>query len=103
MPETAKPLFHCPRSVLFALKAHVESELDWLEEAGVLEKVSFSGWAAPIVAVPKKDGRVHICGNYKVTINLVLDIEQYPLPRAMDLFTTLAGGKLFSKIDLSHA
>ena len=101
--ETAKPRFHRPRPVPFALRARVDEELDRLEDVGVLEKVNFSEWAAPIVVVPKKDGRVRICGDYKVTINPVLDIEQYPLPRADDLFATLAGGKYFSTLDLSHA
>lgn len=33
--------------------------LDQLEADGILEKINHSNWAAPIVAVPKKDG---ICG-----------------------------------------
>ena len=64
---------------------------------------SYSDWAAPIVAVPKPDGTVRICGDYKVTINPVLQIDQYPVPKAEDLFSTLAGGQKFSKFDLSHA
>ena len=46
---------------------------------------------------------MRICGDYKITVNPVLDIDQYPLPRAEDLFATLAGGKCFSTLDLSHA
>ena len=60
-------------------------------------------WAAPIVAVPKKDGRFHICGNYKVTVNGALDVDQYPLPNPRELFATLTGGKTFTKLDLSQA
>ena len=73
------------------------------EKEGVLEKVDHSEWAAPIVTVPKKDGRVRICGDYKVTVNPALDVDQYPLPCPADLFATLAGGKYFSKLDLSQA
>ena len=32
-----------------------------------------------------------------------MDIDQYPLPRAKDIFATLAGGKCFSKLDLTNA
>ena len=63
------PKYHRPRSVPFAMKSVVEEELNRLESTGVLERVEVADWAAPIVAVPKKDGRVRICGDYKVTIN----------------------------------
>ena len=55
------------------------------------------------MTVPKRDGQVRICGDYKVTVNPVLNINQYPLPRPEDLFATVAGGKYFSALDLSHA
>ena len=55
------------------------------------------------MAVPKGDGRLRICGDYKVTINLVLDIDQYPLPKAQDLFSSLSGGRKFTKLNLSQA
>ena len=74
----ASPKFFKPRSVPFAL---VENELTWIEQEGVLEKTHYSEWAAPIVVVPKPDGRLHLCGDYKVTINPVLDVDQYPLPK----------------------
>ena len=70
---------------------------------GVIEKTSFSNWAAPIVAVPKPDGTVRICGDYKVTVNPVLEVQQYPVPKVEDLLATLAGGQKFTKLDLSHA
>ena len=46
---------------------------------------------------------MRICGDYKVTINGVLDVEQYPLPLPDDMFATLAGRKHFSKLDLTQA
>ena len=46
---------------------------------------------------------VRLCGDYKVTINEALDVDQYPLPRPQDLFATLANGKTFSTLDLSQA
>ena len=55
------------RPVPFALKQAIEQELDRLEEAGIVEKVTHSKWASPVVVA------------------------------------TLAGGKQFTKIDLTNA
>ena len=103
LKENASPKFHRPRTVPFALKEAVEQELNRLEEKGFIKKVSHSDWAAPIVPVPKKDGKVRVCGDYKVTVNQCLHVDQYPLPKPSDLFATLANGKAFTKIDLSQA
>ena len=32
-----------------------------------------------------------------------MEVDQYPLPKPEDLFATLAGGKKFTKLDLSQA
>ena len=65
--------------------------------------MQFSDWAAPIVPVVKSDGKIRICGDYKVTINQSAKIDKYPIPCIDDLFASLSGGKRFSKLDLSHA
>ena len=44
-----------------------------------------------------------MCGDYKVTVNPVLNVDKYSLPRPEDIFATRTGGKRFSKLDLSHA
>ena len=49
--------------------------------------VDISVWAAPIVAVQRKD---RLCGDYKVNTNQALAVNQYPLPKPEDLFATLA-------------
>ena len=101
-PE-APPRFCKARTVPFALRGKVEQELSRLEQAGVIEPVQFSTWAAPIVPVLKQDGSLRICGDYKVTVNRAAKTDCFPLPRIDDLFASLAGGKAFSKLDLAHA
>ena len=51
----------------------------------------------------KSDGSVRICGDFKVTLNSVSKLDHHPIPRIEDLFATLGGGKLFSKLDISQA
>ena len=82
----------------------VEKELDRLVQEGTLEPVEFSEWASPIVPVLKKDKEsVRICGDFKQTVNPVARLDRYPIPKVDDLFTSLGGGKVFSKIDLLQA
>ena len=90
-----------PRFVPFAIREAIEAELKRLEAEGIIEKVLYSKWAALIVPVPKGDGKIRICGDYKVTVNQSLQVDQYPLPKPEDLFTLLAGGEKFLKIDLT--
>ena len=87
----------------YALKPKVEEELRRLQNESILTKVEWSEWATPIVPVPKRDGSVRLCGDYKITVNPELQAEQYPLPRIEDIFANLAGGQKFSKIDLRQA
>ena len=67
------------------LKEPIEQELDRLETSRIIKKVTYSEWAAPIMAVPKRDRKIRVCGDYKVTINSSLDVDQYPLPKPDDL------------------
>jgi len=59
----AKPTFCKPRPVALARKEAIERELDRLEAEWVLEKVTHSDWAAPIVTPIKTDGSVRVCSN----------------------------------------
>ena len=67
----------------------------------MIKKVESSEWASPIVCVPKRNGStcLRICGDFKVSVNHVLISSPYPLPNAEDLLATLAGGKIFSKLN----
>ena len=99
----AVPRFLRARLIPFALKNAVGKELDRLETLGILRKVTHSAWASPIVVVPKKDGRLCSCGDFKVTVNAVLDVNKYPLPKPDDLFAALEGGLRFTKLNLRQA
>ena len=68
------------------------AELDRLEASGVIEKVTFSEWAAPIVPVLKQDGSIRICEDYKLTVKAAK-------PSGTQFFL----GNTFAKLDLSQA
>ncbi|MCY3927857.1 MAG: retroviral-like aspartic protease family protein [Acidobacteria bacterium] len=103
LDASAKPSFCKARTVPYSLRGKIEEELDRLVKQGVIEPITFSEWAAPIVPVLKKDGTVRICGDYKLSVNQASKVDSYPLPKIDDLFASLAGGKSFSKLDLANA
>ena len=101
--ENSVPQFHRPRPVPLAMRPNIETELQCQVDLGILEKVDISEWAAPIVPVMKPSGEIRLCGDYKVSINPYLEINQYPLPHPELLFAALNGGVQFTKLDLSEA
>ncbi|XP_064468546.1 uncharacterized protein K02A2.6-like [Ornithodoros turicata] len=103
LKQEEKPKFLKARPVPFALRPKVEKELKAMEEMGIISPVMTSDFATPVVPVVKSNGQVRLCGDYKVTINPLLESVQYPLPRIDDLLADLAGGVKFSRIDLSRA
>ena len=85
---SAKPWYFRPRSIPFALRDKVEDELDRLVAEGTLEPVETAEWAAPIVPVVKSDRlSVRICGDFRLTVNPVSKLDNYPIPKVEDLFT----------------
>lgn len=103
LKDEAIPKFIKARRVPFALMDALDKELQQQVSEGVLEKVNYCEWATPIVAVKKKNNAVRICGDYKITLNPNLIVDEHPLPTIDELFSAMAGGKKFSKIDLSRA
>ena len=101
--DDARPRFYRARQVPFAMRDAVGRELDRMEKAGITRKVTYSEWASPIVSVPKKDGSLRICGDYKVSIHPHMEVDQHPLPNPTELMVKLTGGRKFTKLDLSAA
>lgn len=97
------PVFCKARTVPFAIQELVDQEITTLVNEGILEKVNTSDWATPIVPVIKANGRIRICGDFKITLNPVMSVDDHPLPTIDELFSNMAGGEKFTKIDVSQA
>jgi len=85
--------FFKPISIPYALKKKLEQELNTLVQTKVIQPERYSDWATLIVPVLKEDGKVRVCGDYKLTVNRVSHLEQYPSPTLGDLCEKLTGVK----------
>ncbi|EYC29726.1 hypothetical protein Y032_0006g3147 [Ancylostoma ceylanicum] len=99
----AKPVFRKARSVPHAALPRISQEIDRLVAADVLSPIDHSDWAAPIVAVQKKNGSIRLCADYSTGLNDALEQHQHPLPTPDDIFAKLNGGRYFSQLDLAEA
>ena len=61
--------------ILLKIKEEVEKQL----RAEFLSTVTYSDWVANIVLVPKKDGKVRMCVDYR-DLNRASPKDNFPLP-----------------------
>eukprot|EP00736_Rhodelphis_marinus_P010801 Rmarinus@m.6950 len=88
------PLYRMSPPELEELKRQL---VDLLEKGFIRE--SDSPMAAPILFVKKKDGSLRLCVDYRA-LNKITIRDQYPIPNTAELFDTLKGSRVYSKLDL---
>ena len=91
------PIRQRPRVLPRYLEELSETEIRKLLELGFIQR-SKSPWASPIVAVPKRDGTVRICIDYR-KINQAMKKDVYPLPLQEELTNAAHGAAWFSTFD----
>ena len=70
-----------------------------MEERGIVQPSS-SPWASPVVLVPKKDGSLRFCVDFR-RLNSITRKDVYPLPRVDDILDTLGNARYFTTLDLA--
>ena len=75
-----------------------KAEFFKMEQMGIIRR-SKSAWASPLHVVPKSNGQLRPCGDYR-HLNIVTKDDRYPLPHIHDFNSRLSGCNTFSKIDL---
>jgi ribonuclease HI len=80
--------------VILKIKEEVEKRL----KAGFLSTVTYSDWVANIVPVPKKDGKVRMCVDYR-DLNRASPKDNFPLPHIDTLVDNTATNVVFSFMD----
>ena len=95
----AQPLASGPHRVPDRLKEGVRMEVAKLVEMGVVEE-STSPWTSPIVPVPKEDGSIRLCIDYR-RLNGVSQADPYYMSTLEEILERVGACKCISKLDLS--
>ena len=76
----------------------ISKAVDDMLDQGIIQP-SCSPWASPVTLVPKPDGSIRFCVDYR-KLNQVTRKDRYPLPQVCDVVDGMQGAGIFSTIDL---
>jgi dUTPase len=97
IPTTGDPIRQQPYRCGMKTREAVEAEIKRMSDLGVIEPAT-SEWAAPIVLIPKPDGSLRFCIDYR-RLNALTVRDSYPLPRMDDCLDSLGAANIFSTLD----
>ena len=92
-PFNSPPFRYAP-----ARKQIIEQNIKEMLDQGIISP-STSPWASPVILVPKKDGSLRFCIDYR-KLNAVTIRDAYPLPRIDDTLDSLQQSNFISTLDL---
>jgi len=93
----ARPVRFAPRRADHTAREAEMAEVKRQLESEVIEPTS-SCWGFPVVLVPKKDGTLRFCVEYRL-LNVLNKKDSYPLPRMNDCIDSLGEDTIFSTLD----
>ena len=95
---TTNPISQKPYPIAMKHYQWVKDEIEKLLAAKVI-CTSCSSWSAPIIVVPKGDGRKHLVIDYRA-LNKVTRKFTWPMPKVEDIFSKLNRATYFTTLDL---
>lgn len=90
-----------PYRIPEARREAVKEEVRKMLKLGVIEE-SQSAWSSPIVMVPKPDGTVRFCNDFR-KLNEISKFDAYPMPHIDELIDRLGKACFISTLDLKKA
>lgn len=98
-PDAVPYCVFSPRRIPLPLVPSVRKELERMESAGVIRKITeATEWCAPMVPVVKPNKSIRICVDLK-RLNTSILRERYILPTIDDILPQLQGATVFSTLD----
>ena len=95
----SEPAYRTPYRLRPAEQDELEEQVKDLLTQGFI-RPSQSPYGAPVLFVPKKDGRWRMCIDYRA-LNRQTVKDRYPLPRIDTLLDRLGRARVFTKLDLA--
>ena len=95
---TGPPVYSRPRRLNPEKLRAAKLSFSEMERMGLCKKGA-SPWASPLHLVPKSDGSLRPCGDYR-RLNNVTVPDRYAPPAIVDIFSSIQGASVFSKLDL---
>lgn len=93
-----KPIHQHPYRVPQKLLHLLKEEIEAMQKLGVIEPSS-SEWNNSIVLVPKKDGTIRFCLDFR-KLSTVSKFDPYPMPRVDELIERLSKAQFLTTLDL---
>ncbi|MCO5589239.1 hypothetical protein L7F22_043205 [Adiantum nelumboides] len=93
-----RDVFAWEHTDLKGVDPEVKEEIDNLLKAGFIAEVKGSDWLFPIVVVPKKNGKLRACMDYR-KINAQTSKDPLPLPFTNMMMDEIAGHEMYSFMD----
>ena len=98
--EPGKVVRQKPYRIPEARRHAIEGEVKKMLELGVIEE-SCSPWSSPIVMVPKPDGSLRFCNDFR-KLNEVSTFDAYPMKRVDEMLERLGSARFVSTLDLTR-
>jgi transposase InsO family protein len=98
LEDNVKPIRQRQRRLNPKYSLLVKEEIDKLLEIGFIYPVPFSEWVSPIVIVPKKNGKIRICQDFR-QLNKATKKDYFPLPFTDAILDAVAGHECYSFLD----
>ena len=92
-----EPIKHKCRPFNPDVQKQLEEQLDIWIEKDIIEEAN-SPWSARLLPVPKKNGKIRWCVDYR-GLNKLTKKDSFPLPNMEECLTRMSHSKVFSAID----
>ena len=96
---TSEPIRSKGYPIPFKTRDVMEAEIQEMIDLDVIEP-SISPYSSPVVLVPKKDGSVRFCIDFR-KVNKVTEFDAEPMPNMEEVIIKMSGHKFLTKMDLS--